>query len=268
MAQLYHYTTLEALLGIIQKNQLCFWGSRYDTMNDPTDFIYARDHCSKFFHSRLKSEETNYNIENLKKIIPYIVSFSKKKDDFNMWRLYHAEVAIVLNGKVIEEKCQNKTTRIKEVRYATLEEGEKAISKQKPLIVVCDILTTEMEKQGKKLCGYDLVEFGYLEAYPFVKDEAYEIEEEVRLVHLDNPKHTVKSEEESNIKCRGIRNGMLLLYKEFILPKEALKKIIIRTHDIEYFQKIKEQLRIVLLDRGFNSKVSIEQTKTPQFRAT
>lgn len=39
---LYHYTKIDAAISII-KNGLCFWGFRYDSMNDPTDYVFARD---------------------------------------------------------------------------------------------------------------------------------------------------------------------------------------------------------------------------------
>lgn len=33
----FHYTSYQALLGIIQKNEIIFHGSRHDCMNDPND---------------------------------------------------------------------------------------------------------------------------------------------------------------------------------------------------------------------------------------
>ena len=55
MAQsVYHYTSLDALVGILKreeikdfkgkmntKSSLVFWGSRYDCMNDPQDYLFA-----------------------------------------------------------------------------------------------------------------------------------------------------------------------------------------------------------------------------------
>lgn len=50
----YHYTSLDALLGILRKEEkrdttckvkcsssLVFWGSRYDCMNDSQDYLFA-----------------------------------------------------------------------------------------------------------------------------------------------------------------------------------------------------------------------------------
>ena len=51
--RIYHYTSLDALVGILKKeiddssgkrekqNSLTFWGSRYDCMNDPQDYLFA-----------------------------------------------------------------------------------------------------------------------------------------------------------------------------------------------------------------------------------
>ncbi|MBQ8674213.1 MAG: hypothetical protein IJ511_09245 [Bacteroides sp.] len=71
-----------------------------------------------------------------------------------------------------------------------------------------------------------------------------------------------------NVKCRGTRNGAILLYKEFWVKKKALRKIIIRTHDIGYFEKVEKQLRVLLISNGYDANLSIERTKSFQYLET
>ncbi len=261
---LWHYTTLNALIGILRKDSLCFWGGRYDSMNDPTDFIYAQERIDPFLKKFLKDQQMEDEIDNSKDYFPYIVSFSKKRDDFNMWRLYNAEVAIGLKRCILtsEQNTLNERRILKEVLYTT----DKMIHSD------AFKLFKEEVKRDKELMEANIIETFYTEIFPFIKDKAYKIESEVRLVEFDCSKvankKSVGVEITNPVKCRGVRNGLLLLYKEFLISQKALKKIIIRTHDDNYFQKIKEQLELILISCGFKSNVVIERSTCSPFLET
>lgn len=56
--RLYHYTSLDALTGIVQKGGLCIRGTRYDSMNDPMDCKYAEETVLPEFGSVSKKKAT------------------------------------------------------------------------------------------------------------------------------------------------------------------------------------------------------------------
>ena len=59
---IYHYTSMDALKGILKENELCFWGTRYDSMNDPTEHIYAKKHLIPVFCKYFdKNDPCGYN---------------------------------------------------------------------------------------------------------------------------------------------------------------------------------------------------------------
>ena len=93
----YHYCSPDAFLGIIKNKSL--WLSSTKSLNDPND--------SKYFFNKFLEEIKRLNVgknkEDVKNLLdsiskqlrsPYIISFSKKKDDLNMWRVY----SLLTNG--------------------------------------------------------------------------------------------------------------------------------------------------------------------------
>lgn len=97
---IYHYTDLNATINIIGRESLTFWGSRYDCMNDSLDYQYARNRLlpsmMKAAEEVFKGHSTSLILDEIQ-TLPYIVSFSKKKDDFLMWRMYNAKVSLILD---------------------------------------------------------------------------------------------------------------------------------------------------------------------------
>ena len=80
MTPIYHYTSLSSFMGILQcngaeekhENDLCFWGSRFDCMNDAYDCQYALQYAIKV------AQHNSINVQRT--ISPYVVSFCKDKD--------------------------------------------------------------------------------------------------------------------------------------------------------------------------------------------
>lgn len=274
MGNLYHYTCFDALIGILKKEHLCFWGSRYDSMNDPTEVIYARDIVLPALIDSLKGTDREWETKEVEDVYAYIVSFSRKEDDFNMWRLYNAEVALVVEkndlseAKIGIDEQENSNLPPQKV---TLKEVEYANDENVPQVAVKLFNDSDYRHETR-------VETFCCEVFPFIKNEAYSIEEEVRIVCLDNTGATasynngkpsiVDTEMPRNVKCRGSRKGSILLYKEFLVKKEALKKIVVRTHDDNYFEKVKKQLRVLLVSNGYKADLPIERTKSFKFIET
>ena len=260
---LYHYTSLKSAINII-RNDLCFWGFRYDTMNDPTDFVFARD----LVIPKILEEKPEYSEENDFNVYPYIVSFCMERDHDIMWRLYHGEVALVIESDKFPIDDWQKEGDIannigyNEVIYATeetIEEAARQLYENRIGIFQDDILTE-----------YQLY------VTPFIKHKAYEIEREYRLTRLDydsikfshnaeNPKkpYFYEGEIPKGIKCLGEKDGLLRFYKEFQLPKECLVGLILHTFDDKKFQIQKQHFELWLQQNEFPvENIKIEQSRS------
>lgn len=93
-----HYTSVEALWGIVQKDGLHFRASRYDSMNDSEEY--------KWLYEPLKAKISGEQdlpvdeVNNLYEKFPYVISFSEKGDYSEMWDIYGCKgngVCLVLN---------------------------------------------------------------------------------------------------------------------------------------------------------------------------
>lgn len=267
--ELYHYTSLDALTGILQRDNLCFWATRYDNLNDPAEQILAEQVILPKLQTSLKGTKYESKIRDgeSNRAYPYIVSFSKKKDHLDMWRLYNAEVALVVDLDTLE-RIENGVLKyiVREVKYVS---NEDEINEDEIHRAAEQILASSDQTNG-------VVDTFYTFVFPFIKHEQYSIEEEVRLVSSDYDGFTFTAKEhgEANItdieipegvKCRGVRNKMLLLYKEFKIPKQKLKKLVIRSYDEEHFQKLKKQIQLLLISNGYPEDIPIERTQSARF---
>jgi len=105
---LYHYTTQQGLLGILQSETLWLTNLRY--LNDSSEFIYPINLAKQYLEDRIKLLETtgflsgpsalgsssnNRNLyehlnilDNFNAIPLYICSFSREGDQLGQWRGY------------------------------------------------------------------------------------------------------------------------------------------------------------------------------------
>lgn len=252
--RLYHYTSLDALTGIVQKGGLCIRGTRYDSMNDPVDCKYAEEIVLPEFRKCL--EEKGYgNGTEEELIFPYVASFSASEDDFHMWRMYHSEVAIELDDEWIKRSIEDDPFILF---------GECIYPKSTDEIhqAFCELFNKSEQ------CVNDL----YLtarEQFMFIKRKEFSNEKEYRLCTYENTVsmfskwETIDSEIPHDIKCK-VRNGDLILYKEFYIAKCALLGIIINERDEERYQKVADHLRLWLLQSDYTEKINIRQSESGQ----
>lgn len=268
---LYHYTSLEAATKIISKGCLEFHGSRYDCMNDPTDYVFARDEIIP----KLKVSLQESKAQNAIVPFPYILSFCKSDDNFLMWRLYNAEVSLVLNSELLpfnewnnwNNKQISDIVSYGDVKYS----NDKSIGKD----------SIGLFNSAKNRTDNEIDDF-YLNVIPFIKHEAYSMENEYRLVKVDYLSLTAKYKEDAKDKCemqrhelthdikiRDIKNGDIRFYKKFKLPKESLVGIIIHTFDKEMFESIKKHLQLWLANNDYDlNNIKITQTISYPVRST
>jgi hypothetical protein len=257
---LYHYTNLDSAIKIIGANGLCFHGSRYDSMNDPTDFIYARDVIIPLLQEK--------GIEAENGLFPYIVSFCKNEDDFLMWRLYNSNVALVVESETFP-KILDKEEEISE----TIVHGDVHYAVKDEIVDVCERLVAnpKIEFINDPQANF------YFNCIPFIKNTSYKEENEYRMVRYDyiqmhfskdpNEKDGIKITEKeipNGVFVRDVKDNDIRLYSNFNLPKEALKGIIFNTHDDALFEKQEEHMKVLLESYGYDSD-KIEITKTKSF---
>lgn len=248
--KLYHYTSLDAFTKIVNESGLCFHGTRYDSLNDPTDFTYAEEKILPVFRKCLK-EQGHENGEDDDGIYPYIVSFSKQEDDFNMWRMYHSEVAIELDAEWIRKSIASKPDVLfKECKYP---ESEDELHEE-----FCKLFN-EAEQ-----CVNDLP-LTAREQVMFIKRKEFKNENEFRLCTYDNHLFQASDGEQTdceipqNINFR-LRGKDLVLYKEFHIAKCALLGLIVNEPDEKCFCKTEKHIRLWLRQLGYSEKLDIRQS--------
>lgn len=104
---IYHYTTAQGLLGIIQNQEI--WATRSLFLNDPSEVVFAATTLVDMLQTRLEdATNESVNLPVLEKLIeriprefaqhllfeqyvehvPFIASFSRDGDQLEMWRSY------------------------------------------------------------------------------------------------------------------------------------------------------------------------------------
>lgn len=254
---IYHYTNLDAAVKILQKDNICFWGTRYDSMNDPTDSIYAREIVIPLFKITVEESELDDYEKDDSEAFPYIVSFSKKEDDFYMWRTYKADIALEFNRDIVKEYVDNE----KGPSYIYFEDCEYPKDKDGIHQTFIENLNTINQGQGTMLSARH--------AIAFIKRKEFEDEQEVRLVTFDHEGTSFNEKGEcidheipQNIGVKMVRNKDLILYKEFRLPKEALAGVIINTNSNEHYEKLKSHIKLFLHQQGYRHEIEMRKTKT------
>ena len=196
---LYHYTSQEGLIGIVQAN--CLWLTDYSYLNDPKELDHGSDlivraiqemmpdvACDTCDESRVILESWKENVLNwreLRESSPIrvcLASFSKLGDDLSQWRAYGG----ISIGFCAKELTSHATGAIlNEVIYS--DEEQLWLAK----LYLGHILSTLLEdlkhsdSPGVLSSMYKDVEM-LVELMAFVKDASYAAEHEVRLMYTEN----------------------------------------------------------------------------------
>lgn len=75
--QLFHYTTMEALTKIMQKEKVCFLATHYKYLNDPSEYQWGLE--------QIKNKCADFNTDETDL---FILSLSKQRDFLPMWSMY------------------------------------------------------------------------------------------------------------------------------------------------------------------------------------
>ena len=254
-SHLYHYTSLQALTGIIQKRKLLFRGTRYDSMNDPVDYTFAADVViPKVLLALGKEKNLNEEDTDYSEMYPYIVSFSENKDDELMWKHYGSDVSLEIDTSYFYPKYDI-NDKIKfffdKCVYANEEE-----------------LITAFITKWQESIPFTNIPAIVQYACVYIKRDAFRRENEWRIFAADYRTGLMRkdgtfyeTEMPMDVKVSMIRGKDIILYKEFEFPMEALTGIIINDNNPSHFHKVKKHIQLLLIANGFPfEKIQIRQT--------
>lgn len=192
---------------------------------------------------------------------PYIVSLSRRRDDFLMWRLYNAKVALILDQRFFDKSMPNSALIKCEYVEDNFDDFRESFLRIDKLISPCHNISANTSRIAT-----------------FIKHKSFETEDEVRLATwdyydengdkvcladcLDN-EDVVESKQYHRVK----NDGKIVLYKKFKIDKQALVGIIIHTYSQLEFESIKNQIQSILIEKCFSKKVinNIDSTEAYPF---
>lgn len=133
--RLYHYTSQEGFLGIIESD--CVWATKMQYLNDTTELSLALKltkeaivkYASKYSGIDLsRIEQLKGALNNISKINLCIASFSEKPDLLSQWRAYSGGsggYSIGFNTEALIKNAEKSDFRLKKCIYNPIEQHKK-----------------------------------------------------------------------------------------------------------------------------------------------
>lgn len=238
--QLYHYTDLNGLKGILNKRGL--WLSHISTLNDPLELNYGRKLVLDELNDRMVNEEDSYirrfynsikeNVNSFGNILhqPFIACFCEKKSLLSQWRAYSN------NGGGYSIGIEIKDSSLIAFDKKNLENGYKPVLRKiiynpdEQLKLIKDVFDkmTSGYKEGIEGEVSGTIDKGYLssvmgiQAVNFLldfilsfKNPAFEEEQEWRLIHVG-----LKGHKPENFKFRENNDGLIPYQQSYLFNKK------------------------------------------------
>jgi hypothetical protein len=263
----YHYTTLDALCSIIQRDKIVLRATMYKHLNDPFEKIWSQE----FIQSQIKKEiaDTNLSygiVDNLVDRHPYIISFCDIPDYRNMWRLYCNDGFGICIGfdsilltqiaeKNILTDTKHKQDFFEHVYYCSRKEITKAFKYWE-------------DKRVFEINKTDNIDNLYIMS-AFIKCDDFNIEHEVRYARLrenlnvklkyDSTTEKISTETKedvSDVKYR-MRYNEKVPYLEIAFPSDIIRKVIVG-YGYNKFSDVKECIEQILSINSTLYNVDIE----------
>ena len=271
---LYHYTTVEGLLGIITSNVI--FATSYPFLNDSSEIVYGRRICKKILNEKLDKiydDRAKILYEECLRLIDmnhfriYITCFCEKGNLLSQWRGYAKNglgFSLGLSAKALLSENRRKPynlIKVKKVEYNVCKQRRiitRLLRKAEEYIKTEDI---QSEKEIKEIAK--IVHKKIEECIVFFKDPAFEEEREWRAIYYEKEEGIIKT------KYRA-KADRIVDYKEFVLsPKEddpSKEKLpiceIICGPSIDN-PATKEVIKKLLKDNNFEKKVEIKNSTIP-----
>ncbi|MBD5399126.1 MAG: DUF2971 domain-containing protein [Treponema sp.] len=213
--KLYHYTSKEGFLGIIENKTL--WASEILYMNDEKETRIPFEICKELLKEDKNAnakEEIDHLDEELKKLLfkeligleTYVISFSEKKDDLNMWRAYGDNASGICMGF---NSCELLEALEKNQKIKSMKWRKCIYDKQEQKNKIQNLLDSEKINIGR--LSEKLREFS-----TYFKDESFKDEHEYRII--------VELNTGENRELKKVRAGkdIFVPYYELQIEKEKL----------------------------------------------
>lgn len=269
---LYHYTSLEVLIHLFAKYTeehpyLTFWATNCAYMNDPREISEGIDLVKDALmdiQCPILKERARVIIENehikdamligsaiTSKGVPYAISFSKNKDNINMWRMYgNNGKGVALGFKNEEIKIEDGT--LDECLYISEKDRESIINLTKQAFEII-LLNFGNAPKGLSQQEYDFVRS--LEAIGLIsarfKNIVYSYEREKRIIkYCKQPEFRVA-------------NNILTPYTTIELPITALESIVVGP---DCDERNINSVRMFFLSKGLNNLAENIETSQVPFR--
>jgi len=126
MSMLYHYTSLQGLIGIVSNRSI--WCSHCEYLNDSSEFNQAIDFAKIVSGSIFMDDDylasrgyaIRHAIENMEKHNVFVTSFSEKADLLSQWRGYCPQgsgISLGFDQDLIKKYCEAKGFRLEKCIY-------------------------------------------------------------------------------------------------------------------------------------------------------
>lgn len=251
-----HYTDANAINGILSPEGLKIRATRFSHLNDSMEVKWISEKLMQKKESMSAQLGLTYDPDS--KVYPYVICFCDLEDELLMWKLYGRDCKgfmLSLDSDVVSKFAKNphgnKTNPdiLQGITYADENDWERKFK------YAYDIYRQEYGGDNSS----DLDEVAAL-----IKRDIYSHENETRYmrpaydtVSFRNGEETYDGEEYKDLKFRSGEYGVIP-YCEIILPKEALKKIIVGS---EYdFECQKAALQLLMKKNGYEN-VKIEKSQ-------
>lgn len=228
----YHYTSMEAVPSIVNRENLCFWATHHRFLNDPNEGVLGKRLLDEFFpeYSSLSMPDA------------FILSLSQDINSIPMWSSYANKargVALKINKNVLSPNIAN----FSKCFYG--EEAKESFKRFANFYRKSHCYPLELSKDAStKLVAtflkYFIGELSYIGLLCGAKDGGYRYEKEERF--------WVIADSSSNIKFR-VRGDVIIPYVDIYMPKNALEEIVIGPANNS--ELIESSLRFFLANNGY-----------------
>lgn len=245
---IYHYTPISSTQSILQQDRIHLWATNYQNLDDPLEFKWAKE----FIFPKMKNiaSELGCQFDEDFKAYPYTISFCTNPDDLTLWKLYtNWGKGIQLGFDYSElEKTGDKQKDYPDIIQSCLYANKENIEIQ---------IKAAWKIYKERYSSINMPLNDLQEVCAFIKNEAYEVENEIRYCSFNYDKtefslqntRGIDSENVEEVKFRT-RGNELVSYKDMLFPKTMLKEIIIG-YALD-FDRTKENLSKLLNAHGYN----------------
>ena len=217
---IYHYTSVYALTGILRKEGVVLFATRYNHLNDPWEYRWALDYIMPNLKKIAEQNEAKY--DEVFHAYPYTISLCEFDDYLNMWRLYSKDglgYSIGLDSAKMSgygKEPGKWPDVLQSITYANKRDLEQKIISTKA-VYDKDYASGDIVADLHEICA-------------LIKSDDYEIENEFRYLRIlhdcfeaDSKDNISEGEEHDAVKFR-CRENEQIPYIEICFPKRCIKK--------------------------------------------